>query len=63
MFQRFRIMNEDYIPFTTLFKKEKRQIVKKKKKVLKHPHLHYPCFTVVLYKPLVEQVHGNERVT
>jgi hypothetical protein len=32
-----------------------------KKPILKHPHLYYPCFIVVLYKTLslVEQVHAN----
>jgi hypothetical protein len=62
MVEKLRITKEDNIPFTTLFKKRGKKQIVLKKTILKHPHLNYPCFIVVLYNPslpLLEQVHAN----
>jgi hypothetical protein len=51
MVEKLRITKEDYILFTTLCKRRERKQIVKKEAILKHPHLYYPCFIVVLYKP------------
>jgi hypothetical protein len=56
MVEEFRIMNEDYIPLTALFKEKKANSLKRTPSFKTSPIY----TTLVLYIPLEEQVHANE---